>query len=103
VQIGFQWPHYLTQTNELSFVHKEWPSLEMKKVVVDTYRLIFNNPMNQHKKMMLTFHSLEMTTSRNEECCNRVHSINTSANSFSITLHEPTLQQKHVLFTLECD
>jgi hypothetical protein len=71
----------------------------MKKVVTDTCKLIFNNPMNQHKKIMLILHSLEMTTSGIEECCDKVHNTNTSANSFPVTLHEPTLQQKHVLFT----
>jgi hypothetical protein len=72
----------------------------MKIVVTDTCKLIFNNPMNQHKKMKLAFHSLKMTTLGNEECCDRVYSTNTSANSFLVTLGEPTLQQKHVLFTL---
>ncbi len=75
----------------------------MKKVVANTCKLIFNNPVNQHTKMMLTFHSLKMTTSGNEECYDKVHSTNTSANSFLVTLHEPTLQQKHVLSPLECD
>jgi hypothetical protein len=75
----------------------------MKMAITNTCKLIFNNPMNQHKKMMLIFHSLEMTTSRNEECCNRIHSTNTSANSSSVTMHEPTLQQKMSFSPLECD
>lgn len=37
--------------------HKKQPPLEMQKVVTDIYKLIFSNPMNQHKGINLVFHS----------------------------------------------
>jgi hypothetical protein len=41
----------------LDYGHKKRPPLEMQKVVTDTYKLLFSNPMNQHKEIKLVFHS----------------------------------------------